>query len=395
MKIVFVSSHPADSFSANFGDVIRKKYIVQTLEKQGHHVLAIIAGDIGRTQDAGQANHRRKSALKRFIPLKLWGTVKDLQYLRHDRRLNRCFFNRVKAFGPDLIYDFNFYLHRAGLDWGEKLNVPVVMEVEGPEAQVRYADESSFLRGYGERFEIEKYKRAHRIIVISSPFKDYLISKGVPQEKIDIIPNGVDCEKFDANRTWGADIRTQFSGDSVIVGFVGVFSPWYQLDALVEAVADLAPRFPSLRLLLVGDGVMKQALETQIAKRGLAAKVVITGFVRHEEVPRYIAAMDIAVIPNHQWWCSPLKLFEYGAMAKPVIAPRVPSISAVVGNKETYLIPPNSKEELSKALKQLLDSPALRRRLGGKLFQKIKSDYDYPVIGQKFSNLLTGMERRL
>lgn len=389
MKIAVVSSHPTDSLSTNFGDSIRKRYLIDLLEKNGHQVLKIIAGNSHSPPRLSESTLPWKDSIKKWIPGKLWGTLKDVQYRVHDRSLTSRFLKTVLTFRPDLIYDFNFYLHKVSVIWAKKLKVPLIVEISGPELEVRYSDEQSFLQGYGGRFESAKYRQADQIVSASEPLKEFLVQKGIPKSKIQVIPNWVDLDEFNKEKIHGEEVRRKFALENhFVIGFVGVFSPWYSLESLLEAFAELRREFPKLALLLVGDGVLREKLEKLSRDRQIAGQIRITGFIPRHEVPSHIAAMDLAVIPNHQWWCSPLKLLEYGAMGKPVIAPQVPSITSIISQEEALLIPGPSQERLLRAIPQLLQSSSLRRELGENLFQKVKTGYSVPAIEKKFLALL-------
>ena len=90
--------------------------------------------------------------------------------------------------------------------------------------------------------------------------------------------------------------------------------------------------------MLVGDGPIRKMIEEMIKEENIEDKVIFTGNVKHDNVPKFIAAMDICVIPQSNEYRSPVKLFEYMAMSKPVIAPRLEPIELVVEHEKSGIL---------------------------------------------------------
>jgi len=214
------------------------------------------------------------------------------------------------------------------------------------------------------------YRQAHQILCVSEAAKQHLTTTwGVGAEKIAVIPNGVDtslfCPDYDARpirAEWGLD-------DAPVVGFVGGFQKWHGLDLLVESFARLRERFPQARLLLVGDGPARPDIERQITAHRLGDCVTITGLMPQNRVPQMLAVVDVAVIPYpplpKKLWFSPLKLYEYMAAGKAIVASRAGQIADVLADGVTgLLVESGNVAELSEAIAALLDNSAERTRLG-------------------------------
>jgi glycosyltransferase involved in cell wall biosynthesis len=153
------------------------------------------------------------------------------------------------------------------------------------------------------------------------------------------------------------------------VGFVGGFQHWHGLDKLVESFAAVRRAIPNARLLLVGDGRARQALDEKIAQEKLGPAVTITGLLPQERVPEMLSAMDIAVLPYPQlpreMWFSPLKLYEYMAAGKAIVASRAGQIAEVIRHEVNgLLVEPGNVAELAQTLIDLLNDPAKREQLG-------------------------------
>jgi glycosyltransferase involved in cell wall biosynthesis len=128
------------------------------------------------------------------------------------------------------------------------------------------------------------------------------------------------------------------------------------------------------RLLLVGDGPARPALERLIAQHDLTRAVVLTGPVAHEEIPAHIAAMDVAVQPRAPDYACPMKIIEYMAMAKCIVAPDQANIREIVTDGENGLLfAPGDASALRRALLRVTGDPAQRVALGQKALETISS----------------------
>ena len=178
-----------------------------------------------------------------------------------------------------------------------------------------------------------------------------------------IVPNGADAARFDPTSTSPDLVRARYGlGTSLVVGWVGVIREWHGLDLLLDALAQL----PQARVLIVGDGPARAALQARAESLGMADRFVVTGRIPHTDVPSHIAAMDIAVVASDRTGvASPMKLLEYMAMARAVVAPALPNIEDVITHAELgRLFRPGDVADLLLTLRALADDVPTRRRLG-------------------------------
>src|SRR5262249_4367056 len=143
--------------------------------------------------------------------------------------------------------------------------------------------------------------------------------------------------------------------------------PWHNFELLLESFARLHAEDPARALLIVGDGPMRGAIEAQARALGVAGAARLTGPVPHHQAQRPIAPAAVAVIPQSNEYRSPIKLFEYMAQGKPVVAPRVPPIEAVLRHdRNGLLFAPGDADALCAALRQVLQHRPLARCLGAR-----------------------------
>ncbi len=214
------------------------------------------------------------------------------------------------------------------------------------------------------------YKTADKLICVSNPTKERLVSLwGVEAEKIVVIPNGVDLARFGQSHDPKAIQEKYQLGDSPVVGFVGGFQPWHGLDNLLVSFEKLQHQLPDARLLLVGDGEIRPALEEQAEVLGISDKMTITGFIDHEQIPEFLSVMNVATIPYpklpEEMWFSPLKLYEYMAAGKAIVASDSGQIGQVIRDgKNGRLVESGNIDQLVQAIAQLLTNPTEQVRLG-------------------------------
>jgi glycosyltransferase involved in cell wall biosynthesis len=189
------------------------------------------------------------------------------------------------------------------------------------------------------------------------------------------MPNGADPDVFHPNIR-GDDVRHQYGLDGkIVVGFSGILRPWHGLDLLIQAFAEVVGSRTDVHLLIVGDGPIRPELERMLIERGLSDRVTITGRQPHEQVRFFVAAMDIAVSPRATFYASPMKLLEYMAMGKAIVAPNMENIRDVLRHEENgILFLPEDVGSLVKGLDSLISNAALRSTLGRAARLKIEME---------------------
>jgi len=213
------------------------------------------------------------------------------------------------------------------------------------------------------------YRTANALTCVSTAAKNHFVTQwGIPAEKITVLPNGVDTQVFQPSSD--NSIRTKLGLEHVpTVMFVGGFYPFHGIDLLVDSFRKVLCQVPQAKLVLVGDGMVKPMIMQQVTDYHLEASVVFAGSVEHREIPAYLNAADVCValyptLPTEMWF-SPLKLYEYMAAGKAIVASRVGQVAEVIQHNQTgLLVETGNNEEIAQAIIELLDSPIKRQQLG-------------------------------
>jgi len=273
---------------------------------------------------------------------------------------------------PDAIYERYALFGTAGVALARELDIPLILEVNAPLADEQAAHRGLSFSQAARTTEQSTLRQADRVVAVSTTLRDWLVDSGVDPARIDVLPNGVDAARFAPIASTRERMRADLNigADECVVGFVGTLKAWHGTATLLAAVAllrSLAPRLP-IRLLIVGEGPERVLLQSLAATSGIADVTHFTGAVPHADVPAYVGAMDIAVAPYDQvgrFYFSPLKVFEYMAAGRPVVAAGVGQLAECLRHGETALLyPPGDLAALTSALRSLAESPRERVRLG-------------------------------
>ncbi|MDV6028732.1 MAG: glycosyltransferase [Phycisphaera sp. RhM] len=188
--------------------------------------------------------------------------------------------------------------------------------------------------------------------------------EGFPQDKVHVIRNGVDCERFEPNEAHRREVREELKLDpeSQLVGIVAALRSEKNHSLLVRAAAQLRDRHPQLHWLIVGDGPERGAIERLAEELQVADRMHLLG-TRHD-TPRLLSALDVFTLCSLNE-ASPVSILEAFACEVPVVASDVGSVGETVIDQRTgRLFASEDLDAMSQAIEQLLGDPALRRRMG-------------------------------
>lgn len=258
----------------------------------------------------------------------------------------------------------------------EALGVPVVYEVRG------FLEESWLsLAGPGARSS-DRY-RLHRaaetrcmhaadtVVTLAEVMKQQIVARGVPAEKVAVVPNAVAHERFRSDRGRGRALRSSWGMDpgDVLLGYVTSITAYEGLDTLLRSTTVLRRRGCRVSVVIVGEGPERAVLRELARQLGLGDRAIFPGHVPFAEVNACYDAIDVFVVPRRDdpvcRVVTPLKPFEAMAAGLPVVVSRLPPLVEVIDDGRVGLsFEPGDVEDLADVLQPLVEDPAARSNLG-------------------------------
>ncbi|CAN2048983.1 Glycosyltransferase WbuB [Candidatus Magnetomoraceae bacterium gMMP-1] len=299
--------------------------------------------------------------------------------------------NLIKEFCPDIVYErYATHCFSCALAC-KQAGIPHLLEINSPLSyeQIEFQGEKRLLSNFFvKKTESWICSNSTVTLAVSSPLKKYLIENlGVPEKKVVVLPNGVDLNLF-VNYLKKYNIREKYNlQNKIVIGFTGEFKPWHGIDDLLHVFKEIANN--NFRLLLIGDGPIEKDLRILVQKLNLDKMVIFTGRIQHSKIVAFVEAMDIAVSPKATFYASPMKLLEYMALSKPIIAPKMENIEDLICNREEGLLfEPNNNASLKATLIELINDKELRKVLGKKARKKVELHHTWEKNAIKILNLV-------
>ena len=241
--------------------------------------------------------------------------------------------------------------------------------------------------------EIFVAKKVDAVITVTQGIKDILIKRGVDESKIAVIPNGANADLFRPIDDPVAinELRGQHNMDenALLVTFVGSLEPYEGVEYLIQAAPSVLKIVSNAMFLIVGDGRVKNGLMNLAGEIGVFDKFIFTGNVSYEKVPLYINMSSVGVAPftlarNDRIGLSPLKVYEYLACGKPVVASDVKGIGELLNNTGSgILVAPEDSTELANGIIKLIKDKELREKMGKNGREMVVNNCTWEHIAKK------------
>jgi len=344
------------------GQYVHISELIGALRGLGHEVMVVAPAAMEHAKfgdDAGLV-----ALLKRYVPHFAYELMEFAYAFVAYFRLRRA----ALAFRPDCLYERYSLFLPAGVWIKKTFGLPMLLEVNGPLYEERDKYEGGIsLRRLARWSQHYVWRSADFVLPVTGVLADIVQAAGVPKERVYVIPNGIDPERFGNNSLSTQAAKAKLGlGDRLVLGFTGFVREWHGLDRVVDLVAERGNKDSGLHLLIVGDGPARETLQARARERGIVDRVTVTGVVDRDRVPDYVAAFDVALQPAVVPFASPLKLFEYLAMGRAVVAPAMPNILEVLTDGENaVLFDPDSPDGMPRAIERILNDSELRRRVAG------------------------------
>lgn len=343
MKILFYSPHPTLYLEAPTGYGSHMRGMIRGFQEEGHTVEVLIMGKALIQNSSNPQSSGLKSFAKIFIPKILWRTLKEFQQIRFDKYAAKELQNAIEFHQPDIVYERSAWMSNGSVGALSNFSIKHIVEINAPfEEEVKlFENAHSFLASTGKNKIKNLLQSASLVLPITSSLQTYLIERyKLNPNKCVVVPNAIEKQEIQINESRVAAINKQFNLSEVtVLGFVGSIFPYHGVDRLIRGVSKL--KYTDIAILVVGDGYLIPELKKLANELGVSSRVYFTGSVPKEDIYNYISAMDILTLPNTEWYCSPVKLFEYGAFGKTILAVNEAGVSDVMSNEEGLLFKNN------------------------------------------------------
>lgn len=339
------------------GQAVHIEELIGALRAAGCEVVVVAPHGWSQTSFGGGGG--ATAALRRLLPR----AVSELLEIGYNLVAYRRLAQAARLHRPDALYERHNLFLLAGAWVHRRLRLPYLLEVNSPLHVERAAHGGLGLRSLARRLEERVWRSADRVLPVTEVLAGMIEAGGVPRARLRVIANGIDPAAFARAPAHEAAQRALGCDGRLVLGFTGFVREWHGLDQVIDYMAGAARS--DLFLLVVGDGPAREGLLAQAARLGLADRVRFTGVVERERIPECVAAFDIALQPAATAYASPLKLFEYFALGRAVIAPRQPNLAEIIEDGVNGLLfDPAAPGALAAALARLVDDAGLRARLG-------------------------------
>lgn len=404
LKIAYLNQQTGIQLNDRLGAVIHLRAILDNLKKKGHDVAYLspdqrsghifIQDNIGQVREADLkityaedknpfwAGERLVRRLQSQLGIPYFALFDSLRFYE------ACCRNMADR----EVFHERFGMLGIGGTWAaRRMRKAIVLEVNAD-----YLNEIDFfgkritgsLRQAVARTSQYCYRYATLIVAVSNELKNFLVDqRNVLERKIFVLPNGAETDHFYPEMLpLDAKQKLELPQKPSIV-FVGGFHPWHACDDLIESFLRLQSRNPEVILYLIGDGPLLNELKSYVQLNGIA-NIVFVGAIEHQKIPLWLAAGDVLVSPFKSFspgkGGSPLKLFEYMAAGRAIVASNTGQVPEILENeKDGLIVQPGDIEGFFIALNRLFENANMRDCLGRRAREKVVERYSWDAHVQK------------
>jgi glycosyltransferase involved in cell wall biosynthesis len=346
--------------------------LVEALQAEGHKVTVVSPPGVDPFKSAGMMPFLRKADRARGLervwkyiscdcPQFLFEVLELLYNLFLPFRLLPVLWRQPDA----VLYERHAYFLFMGVLLGKWLKRPVLLEVNELAGFTRAR--GLIMERLARRIDRWMFARVNHVLCVSGVLADEVRQRGASSERVHVLPNAIDPRRFRTPKPGQSHRRRLGLDGSMVIGHVGLFYFWDRLDVLIEVAKSIRELHPEIKVLLVGDGPEMANLKCAAFRLGMESAVIFSGPVPRDDVPAYIDAMDICVLPDSNAFGSPIALFEFMAMGKPCVVPDLGPMRDVIDDHVTGIIFPHADYgALEKGLVRFIEDSAFRTRVGAR-----------------------------
>ena len=273
------------------GQYVHLEELTRALIQLGHEIVFVGPAAIGKEEFGADAGWI--ASLKKFLP----HFVYELLEFGYSFPAFFRLWWAVRTHRPDGIYERYNLFFPSGIWVRKLLRIPFLLEVNAPLLEERSRYDGVQLTSLARWSQEYAWRGADYALPVTDVLAEYVRRAGVPENRVVVVPNGVDLAKFQSQPGRQEAKRRLGLANSLVLGFTGFVRDWHALDRVIDWIADYKGSMP-LHFLITGDGPACPALKEQARKRAISQAITITGIVPREDVVRYVAAYDISSLPS-------------------------------------------------------------------------------------------------
>jgi glycosyltransferase involved in cell wall biosynthesis len=298
--------------------------------------------------------------------------------------------HQIEEFKPDVIFSMDILIAFLAYPLAKRHGIRVVYyTIDIDYRLIPYR----FLQPLGKWMERWNIRHADLVLSINEGLREYTIQMGAQREKTEVIRAGIDLERFDSSSVDGISIREKYGirKDDVVFFFMGWLYHFSGLKEVALEMTKIKDTHPNLKLFIVGDGDAYKDLKKLREEYHLEHQMILAGKQPYDLIPNLIAAADICLLPAYDNEIMhdivPIKMYEYLAMAKPIISTKLPGVMKEFGTDNGIIYVDKPKDVLKKAI-ELVE----RRIVGkeGRKTRKFVGMLDWDDIANKFERVMMG-----
>lgn len=399
MRIAYICTDVEIPVYGREGSSIHIREVTEALIEAGHEVV-VFAGWLGGEPPPGMR--------ARVVPIDpqglnaaAWAAIEQDPAVADrfmDRDLKSVLVNTwiqdqaarfFREWPPDFIYERYALFGWGGLELSRRLDIPLILEVNAPIASEQQGYERFTLIATADRMEQEVLRGADAIIAVSDAVGKWVCGRGADADRLMVIPNAVARARFERLGD-GTRIKARYGLEGrQVIGFVGSFQAWHDASSLIRAFGSVRQRHPGIHLLLIGDGPQRGEIVALVARLGLKDAVTFGGSVAHAEMTDVLAAMDVATAPYPRWTAgefhgSPMKIFEYMAAGRPIVAAALGQVGRIVEDGRTGLLyAPGDDAALAAALDRMLTDARAASAMGATAREVAMREHTWNAVAAK------------
>lgn len=298
---------------------------------------------------------------------------------------------QIGEFKPDVIVGFGILNANLAIRIAKRREIPFVYYIID---ELHRLVPQSYFRKLAKHIEKSNMRNADRVISINEGLREYTIQMGAEREKTEVIRAGVELGQFNPAHRDAIRRKYGIEDGDVVLFFMGWLYTFSGLKEVAMELARVSEKYRNIKLLTLGKGDLWDTLQDIRREHGLDTRIITVGWKPYEEVPKYIMASDICLLPAHKNEIMknivPIKMYEYMAAGKPVIATMLHGVTKEFGTGNGVIYVDRPEDALKKAI-ELIENGCIEDE--GRKARKFVERYSWDNITDEFERALEEVVR--